>query len=179
MQDLVATVHQLTSTERHHLCFDQGKCSRIVTLSDGGTGAKHNGGVKWGNVTATDGYTTGIRQWQIRILEIGWVFGAGVSVLPQDGDYSTKKMFYGEHYRSYWWYDGNSYRCENGNVAHGERCSKWNEGDVITFVLNCEQGTLEVRSSSSQDSATITGLNLEEPLYPTVCMNNGGKAALR
>ena len=170
-------VLQRTSIERHHLCFDQRKCSRGITLSDGGKRAKHTYGT--GYVTTPDGYTTGIHQWQIKIRRIGSMYiDAGVSVLPQDGDYSTNSNFFGESRAYYWTSSGNSLRREGGVWRQEEKCSKWNEGDVLTFILNCEKSTLKVHSSSSLDTSTITGLNLEEPLYPTVCMHGSGEVEL-
>ena len=173
-------VLQRTSIERHHLCFDQRKCSRGIILSDGGKRAKCTRWFGKGNVTTTDGYTTGIHQWQIKIHSIGISYvGAGVCVLPLDEDYS-KSAFLGRSRAYYWWSSGDSFHCEDegGVLTRQEKCSKWNEGDVLTFILNCEKSTLEVHSSSSNDTATITGLNLEEPLYPTVCMLYGGEVEL-
>ena len=125
-----------------------------------------------GNVTTSDGYTTGIHQWQIKMHNTGLMSGAGVSVLPLDGGYPTISSFFGQSRAYYWWASGDSFHCEDegGVLTRQEKCSKWNEGDVLTFILNCEKSTLEVHSSSSHDTATMTGLNLEEPLYPTVCM---------
>ena len=172
-------VLQRTSIERHHLCFDQRKCSINITLSDGGKRARYTGSFGIGNVTTTDGYTTGIHQWQIRIHNIGSIaVRAGVSILPRDGDYSTESGFFGQ-YRAYcWWSGGNSFHFERGVGTQQEKCSRWNEGDVLTFILNCERSTLEVHSSSSHNTATITGLILEEPLYPTVCMIYGCEVEL-
>ena len=172
-------VLQRTSIERHHLCFNQRKCSTEITLSDGGKRAKCTTFFGRGNVTTTDGYTTGIHQWQIKLHSRGFVSaGVGVSVLPRDGDYSTKSVFFYRSRAYYWNSSGDSLHCEGGEWTQQEKCSKWNEGDVLTFILNCEKSTLEVHSSSSHDTATITGLILEEPLYPTACMYSGCEVEL-
>ena len=171
-------VLQRTSIERHHLCFDQRKCSRGITLSDGGKRAEYKRWFGEGNVTTTDGYTTGIHQWQIKIHSIGFLrVCAGVSVLPRDGDYSTESGFFGRSRAYYWNASGDSFHCEGGVGRQLKIYSKCNEGgvltigDVLTFILNCEKSTLEVYSSSSHNTATITGVKLGEPLYPTVCLH--------
>ena len=172
-------VLQRTSIERHRLCFDQRKCSSQITLSNGGKRAKYTGWFGICNITTTDGYTTGIHQWQIKIHSIGILcVYAGVSVLPRHGDYSTKSVFFGRSRAYYWNSWGDSFHGAGGVERQQEKCSKWNEGDVLTFFLNCEKSTLEVHSSSSHNTATITGLKLEEPLYPTVCIDSGGEVEL-
>ena len=177
-------VQQETSHQRHHLCFDQGKCSKKITLSNEGKRATTSGG-QTGNITTTDGYTTGIHQWSMKIRKLAGHFsvgaGAGLSVLPRDGNYSHTSPFpfFGKH-RSYnWWSDGNSYHSNDGISAKpGERCSKWKKGDVITFTLDCEQCTLQILVSGTGQSATLNDLVVTSPLYPTVCIEHGNEVEL-
>ena len=165
-------VLQEASHQRHHLCFDQGKCSKHITLSNRGKRATHCGD-QCANVTTTEGYTTGIHQWSVKLLKLDfhWFAGAGVSVLPQDGDYSTTSQFFGRHRAYYWWDNGYSHHCENSNEKLGEKCSECKEGDVMTFTLDCEQRTLHVLISRTGESATLKDLVVTSPLYPTVCMS--------
>ena len=175
---------QETSHQRHQLCFDQGKCSVYITLSNEGKRATLSGGA-YANVTTTDGYTTGIHQWSMKIRKlarssfVGVV--AGVSVLPRDGDYSTTCAFFNKHCRHctyYWWGSGNSYRYNDGHGESGEECSTWKAGDVITFTLDCEQRTLKILVSRTGKSATLNDLVVTSPLYPTVCIRDGGEVEL-
>ena len=104
--------------------------------------------------------------------------GAGVSVLPRDGDYSTTRAFFGRHRAYYWWSNGNSNHYNNGSCEPGEKCSKWKVGDVITFTLDCEQRTLQILVSRTGKSATLNDLVVTSPLYPTVCMSFGTEVEL-
>ena len=172
-------VQQETSHQRHQLCFDQGKCSKNITLSNEGKRAT-NSGVTYANVTTTDGYTTGIHQWSMKIRKLPgfWCTGAGVSVLPRDGNYSTTSTFFWRHRAYYWWCHGDSYHHNNGHRKQGEKCSEWKVGDVITFTLDCEQRTLQILVSGTGESATLNDLVVTSPLYPTVCMQHDNEVEL-
>ena len=176
-------VQQETSHQRHQLCFDQGKCSKWITLSNEGKRATNSGG-QTGNVATTDGYTTGIHQWSMKIRKLagGWFAGtgagAGVSVLPRDGDYSTTSIFFDRHHAYCWWCDGDSCHYADGRGKQGEKCSEWKAGDVITFTLDCEQRTLQILLSRTGESATLNDLVVTSPLYPTVCIENGNEVEL-
>ena len=177
-------VQQETSHQRHQLCFDQGKCSKNITLSNEGKRATHSTGGPYANVTTTDGYTTGIHQWSMKIRKLastryvgaggGWFagteVGAGVSVLPRNGNYSITSTFFDKHRAYCWWDYGVSYHHYYGRGELGENCSRWKVGDVITFTLDCEQRTLQILVSRTGKSATLNDLVVASPLYPTVCM---------
>ena len=177
-------VQQETSHQRHQPCFDKVKCSKNITLSNKGKRAMHSGGPT-GNVTTTDGYTTGIHQWSMKIRKLagrsyaGAGAGAGVSVLPQDGNYSTISTFFGRHRTYHWWSNGDSYYHDDGHrYKPGEKCSEWKVGDVITFTLDCEQRTLQILVSRTGKSATLNDLVVTSPLYPTLCMRVGNEVEL-
>ena len=172
-------VQQKTSHQRHQLCFDQGKCSKNITLSNEGKQATHSQGA-YANVTTTDGYTTGIHQWSMKIRKLAGrtYVGAGVSVLPRDGNYSTTSTFFYRHRTYHWWSNGVSCHCDDGQREPGERCSKWKVGDVITFTLDCEQRTLQILISGTGKSATLNDLVVTSPLYPTVCIGFGNEVEL-
>ena len=165
-------VQQETSHQRHQLCFDQGKCSKNITLSN--EGKRGTTSVEaLANVTTTDGYTTGIHQWSMKIRKLPsfWCIAAGVSVLPRDGDYSTTSKLFGQHHTYYWCGDCTSFHSEIGRYKRGEKCSKWKAGDVIAFTLDCEQRTLQILASRIGESATLNGLVVISPLYPPyVCV---------
>ena len=117
---------------------------------------------------------------KIREIARSWPagVGAGVSVLPRDGDYSTTSPFFDKHRTYYWWSNGNSYHYNDGRGESGEKCSKWKAGDVITFTLDCEQRTLQILVSGTGESATMNDLVVTSPLYPTVCMRDGNEVEL-
>ena len=177
-------VQQETSHQRHQLCFDKVKCSNRITLSNEGKRATHRGGT-YANVTTTDGYTTGIHQWSMKIRKLsdsvwfaGVGVGAGVSVLPRDGNYSTASIFYNKHCTYYWWNNGNSHCYNDGHDKLGDMCSEWKVGDVITFTLDCEQRTLQILVSRTGKSATLNDLVVTSPLYPTVSLTYGNEVEL-
>ena len=178
--DMFCYVQQETSHQRHQLCFDQGKCSKRITLSNEGKRAMHRG-VTYANVTTTDGYTTGIHQWSMKIRKLAGFccVVAGVSVLPRDGNYSTTSIFFDKHCAYFWWCDGESYHYYNdGHRKQGEKCSEWKVGDVITFTLDCEQRTLQILVSRTGKSATLNDLVVTSPLYPTVSIEHGNEVEL-
>ena len=172
-------VQQETSHQRHQLCFDQGKCSKNITLSNDGKRATHSGRI-YANVTTTDGYTTGIHQWSMKIRKLAghWYVGAGVSVLRRNRDYSTAYPFFQKYGAYYWCSNGVSNHYNDGHHKRGETCSKWKAGDVITFTLDCEQRTLQMLVSHTGKSVTSNELVVISPLYPTVCIGNGSEVEL-
>ena len=172
-------VQQETSHQRHQLCFDHGKCSKNIILSNEGKRGTTSVDAL-ANVTTTNGYTTGIHQWSMKIRKLAgsWQVGAGVSVLPRNGDYSTTSKFFGRHRTYYWCGDCTSFHCEIGRYKGGEKCSKWKAGDFITFTLDCEQRTLQILVSRTGESVTLKDLVVISPLYSTVCIGFGNKVEL-
>ena len=123
-------------------------------------------------------FSTGIHQWSIRIVKVSlWSsIGAGVSVLPRDGDMSTSKEFFGRRRAYYWWSSGDAHAYEGGRGVSLGKSSKWLAGDLIMFTLDRQKATLQISMRRTKEERTIAGLLFTEALYPTICMYNSGDA---
>ena len=149
---------------------DPHKCSSVITLSNDNRTARHTGQrAGHGTVTTAVGYTRGRHEWNVRFTRpyVGRSkLSAGVTALPSNGDYNGTVRYFDNH-RCYGW-------LSNGNVDHstgaGDRCEQLQYGDTATFVLDCDQKSLEIRVHRTNKTSKITGLQCDEPLYPALCL---------
>ena len=152
------------------LRFDPQKCSSVITLSNDNRTARHTG-QEWGysTVTTAVGYTRGRHVWNVRFTRTnlsGSYLSAGVTVLPRNGDYNGTHYYFDKH-RYYSW---QSYGYAAYSIGTGDRCEELQDGDTATFVLDCDQKSLEIRVHRTNTSSKITGLRCDEPLYPALCL---------
>ena len=159
------------------LRFDPQKCSSVITLSNDNRTARHteqsNG---WGTVTTAVGYSRGRHEWNVRFTPTnagGYSLCAGVTALPRNGDYNGTLVFFDNHRYYGWWSNGNG----NHSTAAGDNCDKLQDGDTATFVLDCDQKSLEIRVHRTNTSSKITGLQCDKPLYPALCLHRPGHEA--
>ena len=149
---------------------DPQKCSSVITLSNDNRTARHTGqSLDYGTVTTAVGYTHGRHEWNVRFTRAkpgGQWLSAGVTALPTNGDYNGTRYYFDNHRYYCWWSDG-SVACSSGT---GDRCEKLRGGDTATFVLDCDQKSLEMRVHRTNKSSKITGLRCDEPLYPALCL---------
>ena len=152
------------------LRFDPQKCSSVITLSNDNRIALHTGQTDAsGTVTTAVGYTRGRHEWNVRFTRTnveGWSLSAGVTALPRNGDYHGAHYYFDEH-RYYGWWSSGYVECSSGT---GDRCEHLQDGDTATFVLDCDQKSLEIRVHRTNTSSKITGLQCDEPLYPALCL---------
>ena len=149
---------------------DPQKCSSLITLSNDNRTARHTRQrFVYGTVTTAIGYTRGRHMWNVRFTRThvrGNCLSAGVTALPRNGDYKGTSCFFDEHRYYCWW--------NNGAVTHtngaGDRCEQFQNGDTATFVLDCDQKSLEIRVHRTNKTSKITGLQCDEPLYPALCL---------
>ena len=148
---------------------DPQKCSSVITLSNDNRTALHTGQSKCvGTVTTAVGYTRGRHEWNVRFTRISAecrCLTAGVTALPRNGDYNGTSSYF-DYHRCYSW-------CGNGNVfcstGTSNKCEKLQNGDTASFVLDCDQKSLEIRVHRTNNTSKITGLQCDEPLYPALC----------
>ena len=156
---------------------DPAKCSSVITLSNDNRTARHTG-QSWGagTVTAAVGYTRGRHDWNVRFTRpyVGSrILSAGVTALPRNGDYNGTRYYFDGHRYYCWWSDG-IVHCSSGT---GDRCEDLQNGDTATFVLDCDQKSLEIRVHRTNNTSKITGLQCDEPLYPALCLYHPGHEA--
>ena len=148
------------------LCFDPQKCSSVITLSNDNRTARHTGQrMGCGTVTTAVGYTRGRREWNVRFTRINEGC-AGVTALPRNGDYNSTKWYFDSQRYYGWWSD--AFVAYSSGI--GDNCEKLQDGDTATFVLDCDQKSLEVRVHRTNKTSKITGLQCDEPLYPALCL---------
>ena len=151
---------------------DPQKCSSVITLSNDNRTARHTGQYSgYGTVTTAIGYTCGRHVWNVRFTQTKAGdrmsnLSAGVTALPRNGDYNGTNRYYDSH-RYYCW-------SRSGKVAYssgtGDSCEKLQDGDTATFVLDCDQKSLEIRVHRTNNTCKISGLQCDEPLYPALCL---------
>ena len=154
---------------------DPQKCSSVITLSNDNRTARHTG-QSWGagTVTTAVGYTRGRHVWNVRFTRTNAgtryisYLSAGVTALPINGDYNGTSYYFDEH-RYYGWWRSGAGAYTNGD---GDNCEKLQDGDTATFVLDCDQKSLEIRVHRTNTSSKITGLQCDEPLYPALCLQS-------
>ena len=154
---------------------DPQKCSSVITLSNDNRTARHTG-QSWGagTVTTAVGYTRGRHVWNVRFTQTNAgtryisYLSAGVTALPINGDYNGTSYYFDEH-RYYGWWRSGAGAYTNGD---GDNCEKLQDGDTATFVLDCDQKSLEIRVHRTNTSSKITGLQCDEPLYPALCLQS-------
>ena len=141
---------------------DPQKCSSVITLSNDNRTARHTGqGNGYGTVTTAVGYTRGRHAWNVRFTRPnagGCNLYAGVTALPRNGDYNGTQDYFDNHRK---------YGCSSGT---GNSYETLQDGDTATFVLDCDQKSLEIRVHRTNKSSKITGLQCNEPLYPALCL---------
>ena len=149
---------------------DPQKCSSVITLSNDNRTARHTGQNNgYGTVTTAVGYTRGRHEWNVRFTRPNAgrsMLSAGVTALPRNGDYNGT-MWYFDNHRYYGW-RSDGYRHWSG--ATGDRCEQLQDGDTATFVLDCDQKSLEMRVHRTNKTSKISGLQCDEPLYPALCL---------
>ena len=142
----------------------------MITLSNDNRTARHIGQiVGWGTVTTAVGYTRGRHEWNVRFTRPNAGsrnLSAGVTALPRNGDYNGTGRYFDNHRYYGWWSDGNTY----GSKGLCDKCEKLQDGDTATYVLDCDQKSLEIRVHRTNTSSKITGLECDEPLYPALCL---------
>ena len=164
------TVNFSACDPRPVLRCDPQKCSSLITLSNDNRTARHTGQSEgYGTVTTAVGYTRGRHEWNVRFTQPnarGNYLSAGVTALPRNGDYNSTGEYFDNHLCHGWW--------SNGNVHHSMilsgRYEKLQDGDTATFVLDCDQKSLEIRVHRTNKTSKITGLQCDEPLHPALCL---------
>ena len=150
---------------------DPQKCSSVITLSNDNRTARHTGQDDgYGTVTTAVGYTRGRHEWNVRFTRPnpgGWTnLSAGVTALPRNGDYNGTHYYFDDHRCYCWWSDGSCHH----TTGTGDKCETLQDGDTATFVLDCDQKSLEIRVHRTNKTSKITGLECDEPLYPALCL---------
>ena len=157
------------------LRFDPQKCSSVITLSNDNRTARHTG-QSWGagTVTTAVGYTRGRHVWNVRFTQPnarGNYLSAGVTALPRNDDYNGTTWYFDENRYYCWWSSGDIHS------GTGDKCEQLQNGDTATFVLDCDQKSLEIRVHRTNKTSKITGLQCDEPLYPALCLYFPGHEA--
>ena len=149
---------------------DPQKCSSVITLSNDNRTARHTGqSYGYGTVTTAVGYTRGRHVWNVRFTQTkagGFNLSAGVTALPRNGDYNGTWEYF-DYHRYYGWLSTGEIHSSSGT---GDLCEKLRHGDTATFVLDCDQKSLEIRVHRTNKTSKITGLQCDEPLHPALCL---------
>ena len=163
------TVNFSACDPRPVLRCDPQKCSSVITLSNDNRTARHTGRDGYGTVTTAVGYTRGRHEWNVRFtrnkLPI-YILSAGVTALPRNGDYNGTQEYFDNHHCYGRWSNGNVHL----SSGTGDSCEKLQDGDTATYVLDCDQKSLEMRVHRTNKTSKITGLQCDEPLYPALCL---------
>ena len=156
---------------------DPQKCSSLITLSNNNHTARHTGEVHgYGTVTAAQGYTCGLHEWNVRFIRPhvdGCVLSAGVTGQPRNGNLNGANAYFDTQGYCGWWSSGSvhtSYRT-------GAGCDRVTDGDIATFLLDCDEKSLEIRVHRTNKSSRITSVRCDEPLYPAICLWTPGHEA--
>ena len=152
------------------LRFDPQKCSSVITLSNDNRTARHAGQRRcYGTVTTAVGYTRGRHEWNVRFTKTnagGYYLSAGVTALPRNGDFNGTWVYFDGHRYCGWFGTGENH----SSSGTGDFCEELQHGDTATFVLDCDQKSLEIRVHRTNTSSKITGLQCDQPLYPALCL---------
>ena len=164
------TVNFSACDPRPVLRCDPQKCSSVITLSNDNRTARHTGRDDYGTVTTAVGYTRGRHVWNVRFTRTNIPFcilSGGVTALPRNGDYNGRRYYFDGH-RYYGWLSSGNVHLSSGT---GDRCERLKDSDTATFVLDCDQKSLEIRVHRTNKTSKITGLQCDEPLYPALCLS--------
>ena len=171
------TVNFSACDPRPVLRCDPQKCSSVITLSNDNRTARYTGKrFVYGTVTAAVGYTRGRHVWNVRFTRTnlsGSYLSAGVTALARNGDYNGTHYYFDNHCCYSW----QSYGYFSSSTGTGYDCEKLQDGDTATFVLDCDQKSLEIRVHRTNMSSEITALQCDEPLYPALCLCAPGHEA--
>ena len=163
------TVNFSACDPRPVLRCDPQKCSSVITLSNDNRTARYTGKrFVYGTVTTAVGYTRGRHEWNVRFTRPyvrRSTLSAGVTALPRNGDYNGESYYFDKHRCYCWWSNGDS----QYSSGTGDRCEQLQYGDTATFVLDCDQKSLEIRVHRTNKTSKITGLECDEPLNPALC----------
>uniref|UniRef100_A0A7S2RG93 HECT E3 ubiquitin ligase n=1 Tax=Mucochytrium quahogii TaxID=96639 RepID=A0A7S2RG93_9STRA len=145
--------------------FDSCNCGPSISISEKGLSASFSAMESWSTVLGSEGFTSGVAQWQIRIdeSESPYMF---VGVATRKACLTT---FLGGDEHG-WGYIGDRalYHKRNRVNVYGER---FGQGDIIGVVLDMDQGTLSFNKNGKDLGVAIEGLSGR--LYPAFAFYSG------
>ena len=156
--------------------LDPAKCSPEITLSHGNRMAKLTGKEGNGCVLSELGYTSGIYEWSVKVhrCEVAgkWSYiAAGVCAASASQNYSDNCDYFPSP--CYYWQS-------TGSAVGGDSrksSTMWENGDFVTFKLNCDTKTLQLHIHSTGEHCVIDGIDCSQPLYPALYLYTPGHQA--
>ena len=130
--------------------FDQAQCHANITISPDKFTMTHTGKNGYSSVLGSRGERRGQHSWKVRINKSQ---NMDVYVGVMDKQKRTGSYDYN---RSYSWYGGSGYKCENGK--HTDSIGRFQVNDVIQLDVDCDTHTLRIFNHRSGETATIAGL---------------------
>ena len=145
------------------LQFDKQRCSpamkitgsteNIASLS--GTGGRN------GNVYGTVAYTSGVHTWSVKVtgseLNQGYMY-IGVATLPPDGQMDDSR-YCARDYGACWNYHCSPYCKLQGGRRENAKTGPWEDGDILTFTLDYDGGSLELCIQRTGERKSICGFD--------------------
>eukprot|EP01084_Bolivina_argentea_P150657 263072_1 len=121
------------------------------------------------NACCSTGYNSGIHQFKIKVT--GDISMAAFCIVDQ---VNTSTVWIGSHKSAHYYvYSGNGYiygrQAATDRTIYLKECVKWTTGDIITMVLNCDEGKLSFQIG---DKTATVSIGQNKTYYPSI---SGGK----
>ena len=151
------------------LAFDPQKCSGRISLSCSNHVATYTGNHSNTRVSVAGkrAYTAGRHVWCFKLHVVSSQVYLGVAALPGDGSYDGTRYCFDDQCNYSW--NGNGKSFIRGRHARSN-CSRFENGDSVSRVLDCQRRTLELHHQRTDERSVIAGIKCQEALYPTICM---------
>eukprot|EP00117_Sycon_ciliatum_P039275 scpid30320/ scgid29053/ len=153
--------------------MDPDKCSSRLMVTDDGRKVSYTSTDQrqFSNVLSTVGISSGVHSWKVRVFgtEIGsGGYGLGVSTLPATDGYREAVHLGKTGY--YWWSDSHTHGLAAGQ-RDAAKTSPWENGDLITFTLDCDAKSVQLYLHRTGETKTLTGVDGDgKPLYFYACL---------
>ena len=145
------------------LQFDKQRCSPAMKI----TGSTENiaslsgTGGYLGNVYGTVAYTLGVHTWSVKVTGSGLNSGCmhiGVAPRPPDGQVDDSKTYAYEYGGG--WNQPRSPSCNlQGGRTENAPTGPWEDGDILTFTLDYDGGSLELCIQRTGERKSICGFD--------------------
>ena len=145
------------------LQFDKQRCSPAMKITGSTENIASLSGTSgsYANAYGTVAYTSGVHTCSVKVTGSNLNSGCmliGVATLPPDGQVDDSKQ-YAYKYGAGWNRPGNPYCNLQGGHTENAGTGPWEDGDILTFTLDYDGGSLELCIQPTGERKSICGFD--------------------
>ena len=145
------------------LQFDKQRCSPAMKITGSTENIASMSGTSgiYASVYGTVAYTSGVHTWSVKFtgssLDSGFMY-IGVATLPPGGQMDDSK-YCAYEYGAGWNNHHHPYCNLQGGCRENARTGPWEDGDILTFTLDYDGGSLELCIQRTGERKSICGFD--------------------